>query len=679
MFLPALILAVTVSGSAFAVGPQYHTVTYSENDNITDPVFALQTENAPSDLSAFVSFSPRFTYAGHIFVDWNTQPDGTGTTYLDGATYDFGAALDLYAVWASEYHTVTFAENDNVTDNVEALQTENEPTALASFSNLSPGFFYSGHTFVDWNTQPNGTGTTYLDGATYDFGAASILYAIWIVTPTVTASFDAHSGTGFISSISDPVGTSVLLPTSSGFSNSGYTFGSWNTASDGGGTSYSQGASFILDSDQVFYAQWIAMPLITLSFESNGGNGSLTSLSGLVSAVVTLPGLSSVTQSGDTLTSWNTASNGSGVSYSLGQSVTLSTSLTLFAQWTPVPIPVIALNFQFNGGSGSSTLSSGLLGTAVALPGPSSVTQSGFTLTSWNTAANGSGVSYSPGQSVTLSTSLTLFAQWTPVPDVVLSFDANGGTGSLSTMSGLPGATVAMPGPSSLVKTGYGLVSWNTAANGTGESYSLGQSVTLASSFTLYAQWKSLPAVVLHFVSDGGSGSLTSLSGLAGATVALPGSSSLVKSGYTLRSWNTAANGSGTSYALGQSVTLSTSLTLYARWTGTPTEELYGAVGLFARNSTELTAAMKAQVRQLAETIKAKEYKKVTLYGYTAETGLASLDMSLSSTRATRVANYLREQLSALKVTGVTISAAGEGAIAKMTASQYSRVEVFVV
>jgi len=39
----------------------------------------------------------------------------------------------------------------------------------------------------------------------------------------------------------------------------------------------------------------------------------------------------------------------------------------------------------------------------------------------------------------------------------------------------------------------------------------------------------------------------------------------------------------------------------------------------------------------------------VTLYGYTAETGLASLDMSLSSTRATRVANYLREQLSALR------------------------------
>jgi uncharacterized repeat protein (TIGR02543 family) len=260
-----------------------------------------------------------------------------------------------------------------------------------------------------------------------------------------------------------------------------------------------------------------------------------------------------------------------------------------------------------------------------------------------------------------------------------LSFEANGGNGSPTTLSGLPGATVALPGSSSLVKPGYTFTSWNTAANGSGTSYALGQSVTLVTSQTLYAQWNSVPAIVLHFVSDGGSGSLTTLSGLPGATVTLPGSSSLVRSGYTLKSWNTAANGSGTSYALGQSVTLSTSLTLYARWTGTPTEVLYGAVGLFAKNSAKLTSAMKVQVRQLAATIKAKEYKKVTLFGYTAETGLVSLDMSVSSARATSVANYLRAQLSAHKVKGVTILTAGEGAIARLTAPQYSRVEVFVL
>src|ERR1019366_6534339 len=137
--------------------------------------------------------------------------------------------------------------------------------------------------------------------------------------------------------------------------------------------------------------------------------------------------------------------------------------------------------------------------------------------------------------------------------------------------------------------------------------------------------------VQIVFGVNGGSGSAATLSGVSGSTVTLPGSSSLLKSGYTLTSWNTAANGSGTSYALGQSVTLSTSLTLYARWAGTPTAVLYGAVGLFAKSSTQLTAAMKSQVRQLAAAIKAKGYKKVSLFGYTAEMGLSSLDLSLSS------------------------------------------------
>jgi outer membrane protein OmpA-like peptidoglycan-associated protein len=160
--------------------------------------------------------------------------------------------------------------------------------------------------------------------------------------------------------------------------------------------------------------------------------------------------------------------------------------------------------------------------------------------------------------------------------------------------------------------------------------------------------------------------------------VTLPGSSSLLKSGYTLTAWNTATNGSGTSYALGQSVTLSTSLTLYAQWKKTPSAVLLGAVGPFSKKSATLTSDLKAQVRHLATTIKSKKYAKVTLYGYTAETGVASLDRSLSRERASNVANYLRSELNAMKVKGVVISAAGEGAVAGKTAPQYSRVEVFV-
>jgi hypothetical protein len=52
-----------------------------------------------------------------------------------------------------------------------------------------------------------------------------------------------------------------------------------------------------------------------------------------------------------------------------------------------------------------------------------------------------------------------------------------------------------------------------------------------------------------------------------GATVtALGNTGSLVNTGYSLGGWNTAANGSGTSYAPGATFSISANVTLYAQW-----------------------------------------------------------------------------------------------------------------
>jgi outer membrane protein OmpA-like peptidoglycan-associated protein len=115
---------------------------------------------------------------------------------------------------------------------------------------------------------------------------------------------------------------------------------------------------------------------------------------------------------------------------------------------------------------------------------------------------------------------------------------------------------------------------------------------------------------------------------------------------------------------------------LYAQWKKTAV--LYGAVGRFSTKSASLTALLQTQVRRLAETIKLKKYMKVTLYGYAGDTGVASRNKSLSAARATNVANYLRSELRVMKVSDVSIAAAGEGAAAGKSGSQYSRVEVFV-
>ena len=36
---------------------------------------------------------------GYIFDHWNTQPDDSGTSYNEGASYNINTALNLYAIW----------------------------------------------------------------------------------------------------------------------------------------------------------------------------------------------------------------------------------------------------------------------------------------------------------------------------------------------------------------------------------------------------------------------------------------------------------------------------------------------------------------------------------------------------------------------------------------------------
>ena len=44
-------------------------------------------------------------------------------------------------------------------------------------------------------------------------------------------------------------------------------------------------------------------------------------------------------------------------------------------------------------------------------------TRTGYIFNSWNTAANGSGTAYNPGDTVTIGTAnITLYAQWEAVP-----------------------------------------------------------------------------------------------------------------------------------------------------------------------------------------------------------------------------------------------------------------------
>jgi hypothetical protein len=183
----------------------------------------------------------------------------------------------------------------------------------------------------------------------------------------------------------------------------------------------------------------------------------------------------------------------------------------------------------------------------------------------------------------------------------------------------------------------------------------------------------------ISFSANGGDGSVASISASPGSNFTMPSQTGLIRAGYILANWNTSANGSGTKYLVGEQVTVASSVLFYAQWSGHKPATLFSAIGTFRSNSSSLSPALKSQINRLARTIKLKAYRKISLYGYSAATGLRSLNVVLSRMRAENVATYLRYQLEILKVRGVSISSAGEGAIAGQSSNEYSRVEVFGV
>ncbi|MCL4857499.1 MAG: InlB B-repeat-containing protein, partial [Flavobacteriales bacterium] len=82
----------TLFGST-SCGGSSHTVTFNGNGNDGGSM-SNQTASGSTALT-----TNAFTKTGCSFTVWNTASDGSGTSYTNGATYDFSADITLYAQW----------------------------------------------------------------------------------------------------------------------------------------------------------------------------------------------------------------------------------------------------------------------------------------------------------------------------------------------------------------------------------------------------------------------------------------------------------------------------------------------------------------------------------------------------------------------------------------------------
>ncbi len=108
----------------FSATANQYKVTYDAN--ATDATGTTADNNTYTYDETVTVLENGFTYAGHTFIEWNTQANGSGTAYQPNETFEIEEDTTLYAQWKEITGTLT------VTKTVEGLEgNDTLPDAFA--------------------------------------------------------------------------------------------------------------------------------------------------------------------------------------------------------------------------------------------------------------------------------------------------------------------------------------------------------------------------------------------------------------------------------------------------------------------------------------------------------------------------------------------------------------------
>ncbi len=564
--------------------PSSYTVAFDKNNGTGSMPNQMINVGATQLLNANA-----FTRTGYTFKNWNTMVNGSGTTYTNQQSVTNlaagGGTVRLYAQWTPNNFTVTFKANDGSgrTNSQSFTYDYAKPLSVNTFTR-------TGYTFKNWNTNANGSGTTYTNqqsvkNLTSVNGGTVTLYAQWVAN-TYTVKFDENNGSGSMPSQTYSVGETKPLSVNT-FTRTGYKFKNWNTKADGSGMTYTnqQSVTNLASSGETItlYAQW-ERNTYTVVFNRNNGSGTMSSQPFNVGEAQALSA-NTFTRKGYTFKDWNTSQNGSGMTYTNQQSVTnlaySGETITLYAQWTA---NTYKIHFNANYPAGTSytgtmqDITNIKYGTLITLPQNQFVIAN-YQFSYWKYSKDGTWTTCNDKATISNATAVNgniveFFAKWQAVaPEIHYSrvtFNANGGTLGIEYIDVIQGQSITqtcnqthddVPNLTP-TKDGYRFVGWKL-----GNEIFNEQSV-VNSDVTVTAEWVANTYLVI-FNSNEGSNLMQNQEFTYGTSQKLT-KNGFVKTGYTFKNWNTYANGSGTTYTDQQNVTnLVTSgvLTLYAQWT----------------------------------------------------------------------------------------------------------------
>jgi len=515
---------------------------------------AAVTQLAPNNGS---SATPKVPLAktGFTFAGWNTQADGKGTSYTG---YGYSDAIMNFK--ASDYN-----ESTKVWVNSATTGT----TYDVSNTGMGAGI---GITKATTSANVNGNTTTFttLSGLTTSriTFPNSILNSYTLCHVSRYASTTTSKQQRIIGHASYNWLSGNLSGKTGSYNGSG-NFGNGYTDSNSGATT--NGA--LNDTDWHLYCDY-------------SGGFRMDGTAAVAAGRQTLPANISINTFSNQQSEWEIAEilifdralDASGIKYvesqlattyglsgySSGTGTYASTGdITLYAQWNST------ITYDGNGlTSVASTVPAATIATGTAanttLAGVGTMVKTGYTFAGWNTQADGLGTPHASGLTTYQSAgSRTLYAKWTRT----ITYNSNGansGSPERATDVFVNSTTPSIstfPTVGTMVKTGYTFAGWSTTTSGT----ALSTPYSTTGEVPLYARWTANTYAVTYDTSTVTSGTMDNTSLTAGTAFTLR-ANAFARTGFSFKNWNTASNGSGTTYAGGASVTLYSDLTLYPQW-----------------------------------------------------------------------------------------------------------------
>jgi len=433
--------------------------------------------------------------------------------------------------------------------------------------------------YVRWSMINNNTGSYQNTGGGMALDDVKLTGTYISPVSTYSVTYEGNGNTGGSvptdSATYENLATVTVLGNTGSLTKDGFAFSGWDIQTNGNGVNYAPASTFAMGTSNVtLHAQWTALaPSYSVTYNGNGSNGGSVPIDASTYedgvSVTVLGNTGNLTKDGFIFAGWNTQANEGGVSYAPAATFSMGSSeVTLYAKWTEVPTYTVIYNG--NGStSGSLPNQTKTQGVDLTLLTVGGLLKTGYTFVAWNTVPGGTGTPYAAGANYTVDAHITLYAQWT-ISTYTISYTGNGQTGGSapSNQTKTYDTNITLSGGETLVRDGHAFDSWNTGVNGGGASYAAGVTYSTNAALDLYAQWIPDTYTVSYNGNGNTSGSAPSnQTKTHGVNLALRASEgSLIKTNQTFSGWNTAANGSGTPYAVSATYSADSDVTLYAQW-----------------------------------------------------------------------------------------------------------------